>query len=145
MNVNQETQAFIENSPAKTRKIISEIVDIFESQGCVSYVKTIYIGFEIDGEMVAALYAHEKYVEIALALDENCVDQRLKDATHLTWRTLPLCLELASDIAVKESTRLFEEACDRVRSSKHKVMRDNDFFVSGEKPHQRSHRRSTRK
>ena len=52
MNGNQETQAFIENSPAKTRKIISEIVDIFESQGCVSYVKTIYIGFEIDGEMV---------------------------------------------------------------------------------------------
>ena len=32
------------------------------AQGCDSYVKTIYIGYEISGEMVAALYAHADHI-----------------------------------------------------------------------------------
>ena len=142
MIVNKETQTFIDNSPTKSIELLSGIVDVFLAEGCHSYVKTIYIGFEIDGEMVAALYPFAKHVEIALALDEEHVDPRLKDATHLTWKTLPVLLELSSITAVRKSVTLFREACERVRTSKHQVMRDNEFFMSAKTRRQERHRRS---
>ena len=144
MEVDRETLAFIKANPTKIRKMISKIVDEFQKQGCQAYVKTIYIGFEIEGEMVAALYAHKEHAEIALALDEDHVDHRLKDATHLTWRTLPLCLELSGISEVNASAGLFEEACSRVRNSTHKVMRDNEFFTAAKASRRERRLRSRR-
>src|ERR1035441_5420776 len=77
--------------------------------GCESYIKTIYIGYEIDGDMVAALYAHADHVEIALALDEDHPDSALKDASHLTWRTLPLSLEVRTSSDVNKAVLLIDE------------------------------------
>ena len=45
---------------------------------------------EVGGEMVAALYSHADHVELALALPESEEHRLLVDATHLTWRTMPV-------------------------------------------------------
>jgi len=39
---------------------------IFAERGCSSYVKTIYIGYDLDGVMVGALYGHVDHLEVAL-------------------------------------------------------------------------------
>jgi hypothetical protein len=99
------------------------------AQGCDSYVKTIYIGYEISGEMVAALYAHADHIELALAVAEDHPNMVLKDASHLTWRTLPLALEIRSTEDLVLADELIEEACARIRGGSHDVERDNDYFV----------------
>ena len=99
------------------------------AQGCDSYVKTIYIGYEISGEMVAALYAHANHIELALAVAEDHPNMVLKDASHLTWRTLPLALEIRSTDDLILAGELIEEACLRIRGGSHDVERDNDYFV----------------
>ena len=99
------------------------------AQGCDSYVKTIYIGYEISGEMVAALYAHAAHIELALAVAEDHPNMVLKDASHLTWRTLPLALEIRSTDDLVLAVELIEEACARIREGSHDVERDNDYFV----------------
>jgi hypothetical protein len=99
------------------------------AQGCDAYVKTIYIGYEISGEMVAALYAHANHIELALAVAEDHPNRVLKDATHLTWRTLPLALEIRSTDDLVLAGELIEEACVRIRGGSHNVERDNDYFV----------------
>ena len=99
------------------------------AQGCDSYVKTIYIGYEISGEMVAALYAHANHIELALAVAEDHPNMVLKDASHLTWRTLPLALEIRSTEDLVLAGALIEEACVRIRGGSHDVERDNDHFI----------------
>ena len=98
-------------------------------EGCASYVKTIYIGYEIGGEMVAALYGHQSYIELALALAEDDNAPGLKDASHLTWRTLPVAVELRSEADLAAARDLIQRACERVRSGVHGVRRDNDHFA----------------
>ena len=99
------------------------------AQGCDSYVKTIYIGYEVSGEMVAALYAHANHIELALAVAEDHPNMVLKDASHLTWRTLPLALEIRSTEDLVLAGELIEEACVRIRGGSHDVERDNDHFI----------------
>ncbi len=99
------------------------------AQGCDSYVKTIYIGYEISGEMVAALYAHANHIELALAVAEDHPNMVLKDASHLTWRALPLALEIRSTEDLILAGELIEEACGRIGGGSHDVGRDNDYFV----------------
>jgi hypothetical protein len=109
--------------------------DTFVSLGCGSYVKTIYIGYDIGGEMVAALYGHADHVEIALALPDDLEDPMLVDASHLTWRTLPVAALLRSSADLKAFNEPAALACNRVKSSQHDIHRDNDFFVRAK--HQR--------
>ena len=99
------------------------------AQGCDAYVKTIYIGYGISGEMVAALYAHANHIELALAVAEDHPNMVLKDASHLTWRTLPLALEIRSTEDLVLAGELIEEACVRIRGGSHDVERDNDHFI----------------
>jgi hypothetical protein len=79
--------------------------------------------------MVAAMYGRADYVEVALALPEDLESDLLVDATHLTWRTLPVAalVRRTDDLAVFES--LATDACDRVRSRAHDVRRDTEFFA----------------
>lgn len=111
------------------RPVARKIDVLIASMGCVSYVKTIKVVYDIGGEMVAALYGHADHVEVALAVAEDHPDTRLLDASHLTWRTLPLALNLKKVSEVSECQALFQEACDRVREQTHDVHRDNYFFV----------------
>ena len=110
-----------------------------EQQACDSYVKTIYVGYDIEGEMVAALYGHANHVEIALALPEEADSPLLVDASHLTWRTLPLAAIVRRDDDLLDFTGLAALACERVREATHDVVRDNEFFIKS-----RESRRSRR-
>ncbi len=103
--------------------------DCFESEGCDSYVKTIYLGYEIRAEMVAAMYGHPDRLEVALALAEDHPDTRLKDASHLTWRTLPVALDVRTSEDLPVATELIHEAVSRIRSGSHSVSRDNEHFA----------------
>ena len=124
-----EAQAYISGTHKKYRSFANRLLKCFLQQGCISYVKTIYIGYEIDGKMVAALYRHEDRVEVALALDENRISEILIDATHLTWRTMPVAAIVKSENDLEESLPLVEEAANRVRNGKNTLSRSNEFFA----------------
>ena len=98
------------------------------SEGCTSYVKTIYIGYDLDGVMVGALYPHADRAEIALALPDDHESKLLKDATHLTWKTLPVAAVVRSIGELPEALSLADEACQRIKDRVHDVERPNDYF-----------------
>ena len=131
-------ESYLADLSPPVRKIMRSIIKTMIEQGSEAYVKTIYIGFDIAGEMVAAAYGHAKHVEIAVALDENHPATRLQDATHLTWRTLPVSLELTVASDVQKAEALLTEACERVRQGAHDVNRDNDHFINARQRHRPS-------
>ena len=132
MNGDEDAKTYLSEMGKKMRPIAGAIHEAMISLGCVSYVKTIYIGYDIDGEMVAALYGHTGHVEIALALPEDAEGDLLVDASHLTWRTLPLAAIVRSLDDVEDFRRLAEVAAERVRSAAHTVNRDNEYFKTRE-------------
>jgi hypothetical protein len=113
----------------KMRSLATAAHETLVALGCSSYVKTIYIGYDIEGTMVAALYAHADHIEVALALPEDAEGQLLVDAGHLTWRTLPVAAVLRHKRDLPGFRQLVAQACERVQNSSHLVMRDNDYFV----------------
>ncbi len=129
MDTSSDAQTYIAGSGKKIRTLIQSLHGTLLSLGCVSYVKTIYIGYDIDGEMVAALYGHSDHVEIALALPEDAEGDLLIDASHLTWRTLPVAAIVSSVAELPLFAKLASDAVDRVRTASHTVHRDNDFFA----------------
>ncbi len=129
MTENSEAQAYLSEMNKKVRPLASDLHDVLLNLGCVSYVKTIYIGYDIAGEMVAALYGRSDHVEIALALPEDAVGDLLIDASHLTWRTLPVAAIVRNTTDVQPFTELASSAVERVRTASHTVNRDNDFFI----------------
>lgn len=127
--ISTEVQTYLDGVNAKMRKVCEALHSSLVELGCDAYVKTIYIGYDIDGVMTAAAYAHLDHVEIALALADDHPDVRLEDASHLTWRTLPVCLQLKSVTEARAAVALLREACERVSSQTHDVHRDNDYFI----------------
>ena len=128
-----EAEAYIAGLNNKIGKIVSEAHQILIDLGCTSYVKTIYIGYDFNGEMVAALYGHADYVEVAIALPETHKSSILIDASHLTWRTLPVAAVLKSKDDLKKFAPLVKESCSGVRSGSHTVLRDNEFFANAKR------------
>lgn len=125
-----ERPSLIEEITRKRLKAVAEVIDDrFVSLGCTSYVKTIYVGYDLNGEMVAALYPHSDHLEIALAVDEDFEHPLLIDASHLTWRTLPLAAIVRTKADAQSVLPLVAAACHSVGDGSHKVHRDNDFFV----------------
>ena len=129
MSDNGDAKIYLSEMGKKMRPIAEAIHETMISLGCVSYVKTIYIGYDIDGEMVAALYGHTDHVEIALALPEDAEGDLLVDASHLTWRTLPVAAIVRSIDLINDFTKLAKVAAERVKSAAHTVNRDNDYFI----------------
>lgn len=95
---------------------------------CTSYVKTIYIGYDLDGVMVAALYPHVDRLEVALALPDDHQSELLIDATHLTWKTLPVAAVVRTMDEANVALGLVDEACLRIATGSHDVERPNDYF-----------------
>jgi len=126
---NTDADRFIAGLGKETRKLAQLAHNVMIELGCSSYVKTIYIGYEIDGEMVSALYGSSDHVEIALALPEDAAGEILVDASHLTWRTLPVAAILRSREDALAFRHLAAEAADRVRRNEHDVLRENDHFI----------------
>ncbi len=131
MNTNHsEAEAYLAGLNKKVGDLAIHAHRQLVDQGCTSYVKTIYIGYDFNGEMVAALYAHVDYVEVAIALPENYDSLILIDASHLTWRTLPVAAVLKSKADLNMFSQLVKEACKGVLSGGHTVLRDNEFFAA---------------
>jgi hypothetical protein len=125
-----EVDSYLAALNPKVRKLASASNQVLIGQGCTAYVKTIYIGYDIDGEMVAALYANADHLEVALALPEDAEGDLIVDASHLTWRTLPVAATIRSLSEVERSfTDLVTQACQRVREGRHDVERDNEHFI----------------
>lgn len=97
--------------------------------GCGVYVKTIYVGFTIEGAMVAAMYPRSDCLEIAMALPEDIPGSEFKDATHLTWPTMPVCLEVATDSDATIAVDHVLAAAKRVADGTHDVLRPNEHFI----------------
>src|SRR5437764_13875398 len=125
-----EASGMIAEAPVSVRRATERIYAFLVSDhGCSPYVKTIYIGFEIDGELVAALYPHSDHVEIAMALPESASDAILIDATHLTWKTLPVAGVVRSSADIDRAIGLLSGAVEAVRSGTHVVNRPSDHFM----------------
>ena len=107
------------------RRVYTLLVD---DLGCSAYVKTIYVGFTLDGAMVAAAYPRSETVEVALAMEEGHESVLLKDASHLTWPTLPLFVTIETDALTSEIEELLRQAHRRVKEQEHKVDRPPAFF-----------------
>lgn len=124
-----EAQDFIRATNRRVAPLLTAVHDILLANGCHPYVKTIYIGYDIGGEMAAAAYAHPDHIEVALALDADHEHMLLHDASHLTWRTLPVAAHIRSKADLKGFGLLASEACARVQAGTHNVHRDNDYFM----------------
>ena len=124
-----EAERYLAECGDRIRPLAEAAHGVLVDHGCESYVKTIYVGYDVDGEMVAALYAHSDHVEVALALAEDAEGNLLVDASHLTWRTLPVAAILRSEDDLDDFAGMVDEAVDRVRAETHDVKRDNDFFI----------------
>ena len=127
--LDNEVREYLENGDARTRELALDANNALTDLGCHAYFKTIYIGYDLQGVMVAALYKRSDHVELALALPEDHPSTILIDATHLTWRTLPVAASFNKTSQLKEVRLLIHEACTRVASESHSVYRDNDFFT----------------
>ncbi len=128
-----DAETYLAGLNKKIRELATQAHRQLIDQGCTSYVKTIYIGYDFNGEMVAALYGHVDYVEVAMALSENCDSPILIDASHLTWRTLPVAAVIKSKNDLKSFSTLVKAACEGVLNGSHTVLRDNDFFVKAKR------------
>jgi len=131
--IDSEARQYISDLNKTSAALCTQVHEMFLAVGCSSYVKTIYIGYDIDGEMVAALYGHSDHVEVALALAEDHPSSQLIDASHLTWKTLPVAAIGHDAVEVEKMAVLVVEACDRVRAGLHTVNRDNDFFMKAKR------------
>jgi hypothetical protein len=131
-----DAEAYLASLNKKISGLASEAHLQMIGQGCTSYVKTIYIGYDFNGEMVAALYSHVDYVEVAIALPENFDSSILIDASHLTWRTLPVAAVIKSKNDLKSFSTLVKAACRGVLNGSHTVLRDNDFFAKAKREKQ---------
>ena len=132
----EDAEAYIASLNGKVRNIALSAHAELLKEGCTSYVKTIYVGYDFNGEMVAALYGHSEYIEVAIALAESYESTVLIDASHLTWRTLPVAAVLKNKADLKIFARLVKEACKGVLSGDHTVLRDNEFFVAAKRERQ---------
>ena len=129
MSSDDEAQAYLAEMGKRMRPLAAALHDVLLGLGCICYVKTIYIGYDINGEMVAALYGRSDHVEIALALPEDAEGDLLIDASHLTWRTLPVAAIVRTKDELDQFSALAGAAVERVRTSSHMVHRDNDYFM----------------
>ena len=129
MTNDNDAQNYLAETSTRIRSLATGLHEALLDLGCVSYVKTIYIGYDIEGVMVAALYGHSDHVEIALALPDNAEDDLLIDASHLTWRTLPVAAIIHTDSQASQFKLLAATAVLGVRTASHLVHRDNEFFI----------------
>jgi len=127
--VSDDVRQLVGNYSPKIQQIVGEIHRCVVGLGCLSYIKAIYIGYEIKGEMVAALYPYHKHVDLALAIPEDTADPILVDASHLTWRSLPLMATIRNKRDVEKAKKYSKFAVDQIRSGSHTVNRDNEFFI----------------
>lgn len=130
---NTAVEQLLAESASSVRRLMRGVLRYFvEEAGCDAYVKTIYVGFELDRVMVAAAYPHAAALEIALALPD-VVGEGLVDAAHLTWRTMPVAVEMSTMAELERARPHFELAVQRVRTGLHDVELPQERFMGRER------------
>lgn len=126
-----DAQLFISGIEKKPlRSLALELHNHLAKESVVDYVKTIYVGYEFQGEMFAALYRNTGAIEVALPLSENDAGPLIMDASHLTWRTLPLMIHVTHSSQLPEAFAVIDRAFDRLKSGLHHVHRSNEYFIA---------------
>lgn len=88
----------------------------FEDAGCRAYVKTIYVGFDLNGYLVAAIYVRGgEYLEVALALPADDRFPDLYPADHLKWASLPVAFQVRPEDDLSRLVPVLERTLDRAR------------------------------
>lgn len=129
-----EADAFINSiERAPLRTLAREIHGHLMKESIVNYVKTIYIGYEFQGEMFAALYRNTNAIEVALPLPEDESGPLIMDASHLTWRTLPLMVHITRTSQLPEAFKIIDRSYTRLVSGSHTVHRTNEYFIARKK------------
>ena len=130
MKPSSQFQEILEVLPPQIRSESDLFLDILGDSrpGLTMYVKTIYVGVELDGAMIAAVYPTRESLNVVLALDSNHPNSRLEDATHLTWRTMPVMFKATKKTDFKVLNKLFDEALERVSTGTHDVDRPAEYF-----------------
>lgn len=101
---------------------------LVDESHCEAYVKTIYVGFTLGGEMVSAVYPHLDRLEVAIALPEDVEGSEFKDATHLTWPTMPVAVEIRRPVDTEMVIGHLATAVGRVATGVHDVRRPPEHF-----------------
>ena len=115
------------------RALANELHHHLMKDTVIDYVKTIYIGYEFQGEMFAALYRNTSAIEVALPLAEDESGPLIMDASHLTWRTLPLMIHVTSSSQLPQAFSIIDRSFDRLNTGLHKVNRTNEYFIARKK------------
>jgi hypothetical protein len=129
-----DAERFIEGISNKSLRGIAAILHQYLlSIATTDYVKTVYIGYDFNGEMLAALYRNTTAIEVALPLPEFSRGPLLMDASHLTWRTLPVMIHVTKTDQLAAAKNLIDEAFLRLESGIHEVDRTPEFFKARKK------------
>lgn len=125
-----EAQRLFSGQYAPIMPAFAFVYDLLVNEyGCSPYVKTQYVGFDLNGRMVAS--AHPRggdSFELALALPEDHESALLHDASHLKWRSLPVSVEIQRIDDVTTSKDLIQEAVSRINAGVHNVRLANTRF-----------------
>jgi len=89
--------------------------ETLRSAGCMSYVKTVHVGYNVDGVKVVVSYVHGESIEIALAIGEDHPDDRRVDVSRQTWRTFPFALNPSMLSNSVETIGPLIGTCERMR------------------------------
>jgi hypothetical protein len=88
----------------------------FEDAGCRAYVKTVYVGFDLNSYLVGAIYVRgAEYLEVALALPADDRFPGLYAADHLKWASLPVALQVRPGDDLTRLVPVLERTLDRAR------------------------------
>ena len=123
-------RALTKNLPPHVQEVIQEVYTLLVGVGCDPDVKTRYISFTRNSCLVGSAHVSGKQIELALALPEDHPSDLIEDASHLTWRTLPVCLRLTASTDRQEVLDLVREALARVVRGEHTINRPAEFFGS---------------
>lgn len=88
----------------------------FEDAGCRAYVKTVYVGFDLNGYLVGAIYVRgAEYLEVAVALPADDRFPGLYPADHLKWASLPVAFQVRPGDDLTRLVPVLERTLDRAR------------------------------
>lgn len=136
----EAAEALVEGQTEKAKALMADVYGaLVEASGCRPDVKTIYISFTKDDCLVASAHPGPDGIELALALPENHPSPLLADASHLTWRTLPLLVSISESTNREDVMDLVYEAMSRIESGEHDVDRPPEYFRAARRAQRRSY------
>ena len=125
-----EAEDLARNLPAHMKRTLDYVYKMLvEKYECFPDVKTINLTFTRGEDLVASAHIGSNYLELALALPEDHPSPLLEDASHLTWRTLPVMVDITKKTNPKQVLHLTKEAAERIVNGEHDINRSIEYFA----------------